>query len=103
MIDLDAARAARNETEAKGPTLKLNGETYELAPEMPFGVLDAFREMGDPTQAAGALARVAKAILGEHYDAIVTEGGLSVDDVNELLDGAIREYGVTAPLPSPTS
>ncbi len=101
MIDLDAARAARREAEQKGPVVKLDGQEFELAVEMPFGVLEAFRSMADPAAAAGAMAQLGKALLGEHYSTIVGLG-LSVDDLNVLLDGVMKEYGVNHPLPSAT-
>lgn len=99
-IDLDKARAARREAKGQGPQVIMGGVTYELAPEMPYGVLEAMRELtkGDE-HAPGGLADVAKALLGEHYGAfLATEP--SVDDLNDLIGGVMEEYGVSHPLPS---
>lgn len=106
MIDLDAARAqreaARREADGKGPIVKLGGAEYELSPEMPYGVLEALVLVSDEDKAAGALTDLTKSLLGEHYESFL-DAELSMDDVNELLGGVLREYGMSSPLDSSSS
>lgn len=103
MIDLDAMRAARRATKGKGPEVVTGGETYELAPEMPFAVIEAMAGLADEKTAAGALVDMARALFGEHYEAV--RSGLSMEDINELVGSVMGEYGVSnaAPLPSTAS
>lgn len=100
-IDLDKARAARREKNGEGPKVIFGGMTYELSPEIPFGVLEAFRGISeDPS----ALADVAKALLGKHYAAFLnSDPPPTLEDFNELIGGVLGEYGVSSPLvPSPS-
>lgn len=99
-IDLDKARAARREELGSGPVVIFGGQEHELSPELPFGVLDAMRglTLGDD-HAPGALHDVAKALLGEHFEAFLATHP-SVEDLNELIGGVMEEYGVKAPLDS---
>lgn len=101
MIDLDAARIARREAGKKGPVVKLDGKEYELAVEMPYGVLEGFRLIADPTTAPAALSTIAESLLGEHYDTI--KKAMSVDDLNVFIEQILAEYGVDNPPPLPTS
>jgi hypothetical protein len=100
-IDLDAARAARREAKGEGPRVIFGGISYELSPELPFGVLEAMRELmsDDNEKAPGALVDLTRALLGEHYDAFKATQP-TVDDLNELIGGVMEEYGVESPLPS---
>ena len=102
-IDLDKARAARREEKGEGPLVVFGGTTYELSPELPFGVLEAMRglTLGDE-HAPGALSDIARALLGEHFDAFLATNP-SVDDLNELIGGVMSEYGVATPLDSSES
>jgi len=102
VIDLDAARAARREADKKGPVIRLEGVEYELAVEMPIGVLDGFRQLTQADTAPAALSTIAEALLGEHYEAL-SMAGLSVDDLNVLIEGILSEYGVDNPPPLQTS
>lgn len=106
MIDLDKARAARMEAKGTGPVIKLGGEEYQLPVEMPYSVLEAMAPLADDNPednaAPGALTGLAKALLGEHYEAIAPQ--LSVDDLNALIEGVMEEYGVAdGPLASSAS
>lgn len=99
MIDLDQARAARREKKGKGPVIKFNGEEFELDPEVSFEVIEGLASIEDGNAASG-LFKVAHGLFGEHYKSIVVDGGLAVDDLNDLLESVLEEYGMSAPLPS---
>jgi hypothetical protein len=76
--------------------------TYELSPEIPFAVLEAFRGLSE--EDPSAIADIAKALLGKHYNAFLnTDPPPSLDDFNELIGGVLGEYGVSSPLASSTS
>lgn len=98
-IDLDAARAARREGKGKGPVLIFGGKEYQLPPELPYEALEPIRGMSSSETAAGAMVDLMKALLGQYYDEIKTE--LSFDDLEEFVEGAMSEYGVSDPLDSP--
>lgn len=106
MIDLDAARskreAARREADGKGPIVKFGGGEYELAPELPYSVLEALRGLTVEETAAASLANMTEGMLGEHYAAFVATSP-SMEDVNELVGGVMEEYGLASPLASSVS
>lgn len=102
VIDLDKARKARREAKGEGPKVKFGGKTYELAPEIPFSVLEALRDLTNPDTADEGLVNMTKALLGRHYKAFVKMEP-TVEDVSELLGGVMEEYGINAPLPSSVS
>jgi hypothetical protein len=101
-VDLDKSRAARREAKGEGPQVTMGGVTYELAPEMPFAVLDAMRGLSQGNEyAPGALHDVAQALLGKHFDAFLAlDPPPTVDDLNDLIGGVMEEYGVESPLDS---
>jgi len=103
MIDLDKARevreAARREAEELGPTVKLAGQEYQLAPELPYEVLEQFKAMTDETTAGAGLVGIVEALLGEHYPKFKEmEPPPSLDDVQVLVAGLMAEYGIESPL-----
>ena len=106
MIDLDQAKqtreAARREAKQVGPVVKFGGHEYELAAELPYGVLEALRGISNPDTAAGALSLMTEALLGAHYEEFKTSNP-SVEDVNALVTGAMGAYGIDSPLESSTS
>lgn len=103
-IDLDKARAARREARGQGPEVIFGGMTYELSSEIPLAVLEAFRGLGGENPDPSALADIAKALLGKHYDAFMAmDPPPSVDDLNELIGGVMGDYGVPSPLDSSPS
>lgn len=53
-LDLDAARAARDEARGEGHWLKFGGETFELPAEMPWDYFEIL-ETGDMKAALGEL------------------------------------------------
>lgn len=102
-VDLDKARAARREAKGAGPEIIFGGITYELQPELPFGVLEGMRQMAAGEEhGPGALVSIAEALLGEHYEAWKATQP-SIDDLNDLIGGVMEEYGIEAPLDSSTS
>lgn len=95
-VDLDEARAARKEAQGEGPVLKLDGKEYKLPPELPYEVLESIRGLQSPETAAGALVDFTRAILGKDYEKIKTK--LSFNDLETLVEGIMKDYGITAPL-----
>lgn len=104
VLDLDAARAlreaARREAQETGPRIKLGGETFELAPEIPYSVVEAFKGMSSKETAGGALADIVPALLGEHYPKFLAlDPPPTLGDVEALVNGLLEAYGVQDPLP----
>lgn len=102
VIDLDAARAARREAQGEAPTVVFGGETFVLPPELPYTALEALRGMADTETAPGAMVDLTRALLGDGYERF-TALDPSMEDVTELVGGAMNEYGVKRPLPSSAS
>lgn len=103
VIDLDAARAsreaARKEAQKTGPQIRLGGELIELAPELPFSVIETFKGMSSLETAGNALAEIVPALLGEHYPKFLAlSPPPTMDDVNVLVNGLMEAYGVSDPL-----
>lgn len=103
MIDLDQARqareAARKEAEEKGPIVMISGEELELAPEMPYEVLEAFKGMKEEETAGAAMAEIVEAMLGEHYPKFrAMKPPPTLTDVEVLVAGLMSEYGIENPL-----
>lgn len=86
VIDLDQARAARAETAKEPVTLRIGGEDFELAPEMPVAFALYASE--------GQMLKAVEAILGEHFDAFLKLRP-SVADLEALADQAGQVYGIT--------
>lgn len=95
-IDLDKARAARREVKGEGPVILLEGVEYKLSPELPFETLEAMSGLADPNTAPSAMVTLTSALLGDHYEEIKSK--LSMDDLNELVEGVMAEYEVDVPL-----
>jgi hypothetical protein len=115
-IDLDAARAARAEAKRKAaeeagtsvedPHVILGGERYDLAPELPVGALTAFGALfavaGEDDddrvnlEALGSLEEAASSLFGEAWPKLKGHG-LSFEDLEVLLDGALGAYGIELP------
>ena len=87
LIDLDAARLARGEAEKKPHQLKLNGETFELPPELPaMYAIHASRRN---------LASAVLALMGQEQAAKFWALEPSDDDCSALVDGVVATYGGT--------
>lgn len=110
-IDLDAARRARRE--ARGdqapPHVVLDGERYELPPELPADALTRIGELvavadlastdddvDGNLRALAGFQSAAGAIFGPAWDVLATKG-LSLDDLAVLIEGALAIYGVNLP------
>ena len=102
-VNLDKARAARQEAAGEGPSVVFGGKTYQLPSELPFGVLEAFRGFNNKTERPAALAAMAIALMGDENIAQMKEDGLAVADMDDLISGVLDEYGVKNPLPSSAS
>lgn len=101
MIDLDKARAARREAEKEAPQLTVEGKVYDLPVYLPYEVLESIRGLQNEDTAAEALVTLAEALLGDNYDEV--KKILEVEDLKDLVSGAMEEYGLNAPLDSSTS
>ncbi len=95
-VDLDAAKAARREAKGEGPTVVFGGETFTLPVEMPFEIVEELGRLqsaGEDGALAGqAVLSVVRLLLGEQYKAFMAHRP-SMDDLTELANGAMREYG----------
>lgn len=104
-IDLDAARAARREAKGEAPTVTFGGATYTLPIEMPFEIVEELGRLraadGDGSVAGQAVLAVVRLLVGDQYEAFMAHHP-SMDDLTELAQGAMREYGV-GPGESPAS
>lgn len=96
-IDLNAARAARREArEDDSPDVVVIGDDeYELPLEMPVALLEAFgrAQSGD----ASGFTDGVIAILGsrEVYEELVEKHHITMDDLVEVMEGAMSSYGVS--------
>jgi hypothetical protein len=101
VIDLDAARLARAETSGKPKSFRLDGQLYELAPELPMesifsvaeGLFDKAETEEDKTRKVDLMRQALRAILGDHYEEVRAK--LSVPDAFVLLRGVLELYGTS--------
>lgn len=97
-VDLDAARAARREAKGEGPTVKFGGHEMVLDPEVPYGVLEEVvaiqRAPKDSDERVLGLGRVARLLLGDENAEALFAGRPSVEDLDALIEGVLREYGL---------
>lgn len=91
-IDLDAARAARREAKGQGPVVVFNKKKYKLPVEVPYSAMEK-ASLLETDPSAENVAAMIKALLGEHYDAIMAQNP-SVEDINALVEGIMEEYGL---------
>ena len=110
VIDLDALRARRREA-AKRPAsaVTVGGSRYELPPELPLGVLDAFGRLslGDMTALADSLRLLWPDELGEvpnpNLGELIVGAPAGTKDERPTVEGVIRspahelmyEHGLT--------
>lgn len=98
-VDLDALRQARREAYGDGPTVTFGGHTFQLPIELPFAVPEALIDVaiatdaGDSVGITKATTRTIKALLGENFDEFMALGP-SMDDVKELLNAVLAQYGM---------
>lgn len=102
-IDLNAARAARAEARKESPsTIVIGEDEYELPVEMPVALLEAFgrAQNGDGSGFTDGVI----ALLGsrETYESLLEKHNLTMEDLVEVMEGAMASYGVT-PGESPAS
>lgn len=90
-IDLDAARAARLAKRGTPPVVVHNGTEYQMPAEMPAEAVTGFGMMqrGDLSGVDQAM----QALLGDFYDQF--RSGLSFEDMRELYEQLVEEYGFT--------
>lgn len=98
-MNLDEARAARREAEKEAPTVTVNGETFTLPVELPLAVtlhlndLSEAQEGKDNTAALDAVGGVLRALFGKDYEKFMQVSQLAMDDMEDLLNGIVKEYG----------
>ncbi len=95
-VDLDAARAARREAKGEAPKVVFGGETFDLPIEMPFEIVEELGRLQsageDGTLAGQAVLAVVHLLMGDQYKAFMAHRP-SMDDLTELANGAMKEYG----------
>jgi len=108
-IDLDAARAARQEASGEGPVIVWGGQDYTLPAEIPFETaeelsrLEAAHAAENDVEATDAIIKAISSLLGaEQYERFAA-GRPSVDDMAALVDGLSEAYGFEQPGESPAS
>jgi hypothetical protein len=74
MADLDLD--PRREALGKGPVLTFKGQTFELAAEMPYALVEAYREHVKESEFCAL-------ILGEHWEQVKALGA-SMEDIREI-------------------
>ncbi len=87
IIDLDAARAARNFAAKRPVAIRIGGELFHCEPELPV----LFVENIAAERASLAFA----ALLVDETKAAALIGQISMEDLQEVADGIARFYGVT--------
>lgn len=92
-INLDTARAAREEVKAER-TFVFRGETFELPAELPYEVLEPIGILGLNPDNLGAIREVMRAILGQEAHDRFESLKPSIPDLNELVGGLFSEYGL---------
>lgn len=88
VLDLDAARAARQEAQQEAPVIRFGGTDFVLPVELPWAVAEAAAE----GTGAGAF-RAIELLLGDQWPTFL---GLnpSVADVLAIVQGIAGIYGV---------
>jgi len=98
-IDLDAARAARQEAmkDTEAPNVVIGGESFDLPPELPFGVFLKFAEAkSNPEKALENMRWFVDVLFGDKADDFLKHGP-SFDDVIALMEALFDSYEVEAP------
>ena len=88
VLDLDAARAARQEAQQEAPVIRFGGTDFVLPVELPWTVAEAASE----GTGAGAF-RAIELLLGDQWVTFTTLNP-SVADVLEIVQGIAGIYGV---------
>lgn len=92
-LDVDAFRAAREETVGDPPTVLLFGNKYTLPAKMPFAVIDALA-----TDTADSFRAAVVALIGEDGLQKIIAAGASSNDMSDLLILAATDlYGAADP------
>ena len=111
IVDLDAARAARNEAKKVQFVVRFGGEDFTLPQELPMDTLEPLMEMQEvgailekegeqevspATQVAmvKALSALTQSLLGEEQFARFKAHQPSMDDFHGFVDGALGSFGV---------
>lgn len=101
VIDLDAARAAREEARgtAETPTAVFRGKSFDLPTELPFGV---FLVLGDARQSEDSMATLMAlrdlmhSIFGDQAQDFLALNP-SLEDMTGLVGGLVEGYEVGEP------
>ena len=87
-LDLDAARAARAESRSEPHHILVDGEKFELPPELPWDYFEILE--------TGEMKDALQYLLEDGFDAFWAHR-LSADDVKDLAVGIPRLYGFGGP------
>jgi hypothetical protein len=90
VIDLDAARAARAETQRDAPVLHYANRDWTLPAELPFAFAEAAG--GDTKDVVRALS----ALMGDQWDDFI-RSGITLADIEVLVEGIPEVYGIGDP------
>lgn len=73
-LNLDAARAARQEQTKTKPTIKFGKKVFTLPVEMPFTVLEKVGKVNpeDPSSGTVVVLSMLKELLGDQYDSFMS-------------------------------
>lgn len=112
IIDLDAAKAARNEAKKVQHVIRFGGEDFTLPQELPMDTLEplmAMQEVGDLIEKEGeqevspatqlamvqALSALTRSLLGDEAYARFQAHQPSMDDFHQFIDGALGSFGLS--------
>ncbi len=88
VVDLDAARAAREAAQGSAPTVRFGGKDWKLPAELPWAVAEA-ASLGTAASAVEAI----KALLGKQWDSFAKLRP-TVEDMRTLLEGIGDLYNI---------
>jgi hypothetical protein len=95
-INLDEARAARAE-KLDEQAFTFKGERFELPAELPYSVLGPIGALVENEQNLLALRGTMVELLGEEGHARFEALGPSIADLNVLVEGIFKGYGLGTP------
>lgn len=91
-LDLDAARAARQEAQGEPPTITYNGKVYTLPQELRLSQLEAFLRAERENDLRGVIV----ALLADRADEFLADDP-SYNDLKAMGDGLQELYGIGLP------
>jgi hypothetical protein len=108
-MNLDEARAARREAEKKGPTITVEDVVFQLPVELPLSVtlwlndLSEAQEADDNAAAVKAVGGVLRGLFGKDYNRFMEVSQIAMEDMEDLLNGIVKDYGFSDQGEAPAS